>query len=64
MDGAAVPKLKPPPGAAIGAAIGAAVVAAAVAWTLFAPKLNPPKERAPAPVVAVTAAVGAAASWG
>lgn len=58
LDGALMPKLKPPPGAATGAATGAAAV---VAWTLFAPKLNPPNERPPAPVVAVTAAVDGAA---
>lgn len=60
LDGALVPKLKPPPGAAVVAAAGAAAV---VAWTLVDPKLNPPNERPPAPVVAVTAAVGAAARW-
>lgn len=61
LDGALVPKLKPPPGVAVGAATGAAAV---VAWTLVAPKLNPPNVRPPAPVVAVTVAVGGAASWG
>lgn len=66
LDGAVVPKLKPPPPPPAGAA-AAAGAAAVVIWTLFAPKLNPPKERPPAPVGAVVAAVGAAtaaAGWG
>lgn len=67
LDGAVVPKLKPPPPPPAGAAAAAAGAAAVVIWTLFAPKLNPPKERPPAPVGAVVAAVGAAtaaAGWG
>lgn len=59
LEGALVPKLKPPPEAAVGAA-------AVVIWSLVAPKLNPPNEL-PDPVVAAAvdtaAAVGAAAGW-
>lgn len=59
LGGAPVPKLKPPPGAAVGAG-------AIVTWTLVGPKLNPPNEL-PDPIVAVAvdaaAAVGAAAGW-
>lgn len=52
-----MPKLKPPPGAAVG-------TAGTVTWTLVAPKLNPPNEL-PEPVVVVAmdgTAVGAAAA--
>lgn len=59
LDGALVPKLKPPPGAATGAATGAAVVA----WTLVDPKPNPPNEGTLAPGVAITVAVGGAGGW-
>lgn len=57
-----MPKLKPPPGAAVGAAD-------VVNWTLV-PKLNPPNEAPPPAVVAAavaacaTAAVAGAAGWG
>jgi len=63
LDGALVPKLKPPPGAATGAAPGAATGAAVVAWTLVDPKPNPPNEGTLAPGVAITVAVGGAGGW-
>lgn len=50
-----VPKLNPPPGAAVGAGAGAVVVCA-----LDDPKLNPPKE-SPAGAVVAGAAAGAGA---
>lgn len=64
VAGAAIPKENPPPVAAAGAEVGIrAGAGAVVAWTLAAPKLNPPPKDIP-PAAAIVAAAAAAAGWG
>lgn len=57
VEAAVLPKLKPPPGAAVGAA-------AEVTWTLLAPKLNPPPNDMPLAVVGAAGAAVCDCGWG